>query len=105
MAGRGNLVHPRESLYPTGRKGRLLVSFPPADFRERYIESGWDCQWDLGIHWRTMCRFIDECGGDELRAARAAYVKARGLRIRSCIGTGSHSDAAWYDKRSRRIGK
>jgi hypothetical protein len=45
----------------------------PADFREIYIRMGWD---GIEDHYRTnyrcVARWIEECGGDELRAARAA---------------------------------
>ena len=45
---------------------------PPRDFRERYAEIGWG-----GIvehyrtNWRCVARWIEECGGDELRARRS----------------------------------
>jgi hypothetical protein len=45
----------------------------PADFRERYLEMGWD---GIEDHYRTgwllIRRWIDESGGEELRAARRA---------------------------------
>lgn len=45
----------------------------PVDFRERYLEMGWD---GIEDHYRTnyrcIARWIEECGGDELRQARAA---------------------------------
>lgn len=50
----------------------------PSDFRERYLEMGWDAQWHYECGWKVMARWIDECGGDSLRAERAAYVKRRG---------------------------
>lgn len=50
----------------------------PPDFREQYLDDGWECQWYYGCNWRVMCRWIDEAGGEELIAAREAVVKARG---------------------------
>lgn len=98
MGGRGNLVYPRSKVYPDG-SCRKITRHPPADFRERYLEDGWDAHMDMGCGWKTFCRWIDQCGGDELRAARAAVVKARGPRLRSCVGTGRTNDSAWYVKR------
>jgi len=44
----------------------------PADFRERFIELGWA---EIGAHYRahdrTIARWIEEAGGDELRNARS----------------------------------
>lgn len=52
----------------------------PPDFREQYLEDGWDCQWTYGCNWRVMCRWIDEAGGEELIAARAEVVCQRRKR-------------------------
>lgn len=52
----------------------------PPDFRERYIELGWHVVDEhYRAHWRTIARWIDETGRSELKAARAAYVKRKGL--------------------------
>jgi hypothetical protein len=44
----------------------------PIDFRERFIELGWG---EIGAHYRahdrTIARWIEEAGGDELREARS----------------------------------
>lgn len=44
----------------------------PADFRETYIRIGWD---GIADHYRTnyrcIARWIEECGGDELRRERS----------------------------------
>ena len=78
----------------------------PPEFREVYLDIGWD-----GIieHFRcnTRCisRWVDESVGDELRAARAEVVKARGKQIRTCIGSYDTTDSRWYDRRSARIPK
>lgn len=63
------------------REGRIRPYRPcPADFRERYIELGWHyVDAHYRAHWRTIARWIDETGRLELKAARAAYVKARGM--------------------------
>lgn len=75
----------------------------PENFREQYIEHGWDAQIDYCCNWRVFCRWIDEAGGDELRAARAARVREKGRQMRGARGTTSPSDSCWYDKRSQRI--
>lgn len=42
---------------------------------------GWDGIEDhYRTNWRVIRRWIQEAGGDELRAARKAAVKSRGLR-------------------------
>ena len=50
----------------------------PPDFRERYLELGWDAIVD---HYRTNCRvisrWIEEAGGEALRADRFALAGAR----------------------------
>jgi hypothetical protein len=43
----------------------------PADFRDRFIEMGWDGIEDhYRTNWRVIRRWIEQCGGDELRARR-----------------------------------
>jgi hypothetical protein len=45
----------------------------PRDFRETYIRFGWDGLEDrFHANSRTITRWIEESGGDELRQARAA---------------------------------
>lgn len=63
------------------REGRIRPYRPcPIDFREKYIELGWHyVDAHYRAHWRTIARWIDETGRLELKAARAAYVKAHGL--------------------------
>ncbi len=51
----------------------------PADFREEYIRTGWDAQYWYGTNWRVMVRWIEEAGGDELRAARREYLRKNGF--------------------------
>ncbi len=50
----------------------------PADFRERYLEMGWEAQWHFECGWKVMCRWIDEAGGPELIEARKQWVLANG---------------------------
>jgi hypothetical protein len=43
----------------------------PADFRERFLEMGWDGIEDhYHTNTRVIRRWVEMCGGDELRAAR-----------------------------------
>jgi hypothetical protein len=50
----------------------------PADFRERYIEMGWDgIDEHYRTNWRVIRRWINEEGREELAAARAAHVRAK----------------------------
>lgn len=45
----------------------------PADFRDRFLEMGWDgIDEHYSTNWRCIRRWIEESGGDELRAARRA---------------------------------
>jgi hypothetical protein len=49
----------------------------PVDFRDRFLELG-NCfalQRHYGVSFYCIQRWIDECGGDELRAARRAVVR------------------------------
>lgn len=53
----------------------------PADFRETYLAMGWDGIEDhYRTNWRVIRRWIAEAGGDELKTARAAMVRAEGRR-------------------------
>ncbi|GGC23067.1 hypothetical protein GCM10011371_08470 [Novosphingobium marinum] len=105
MGGPGNLTYPRHKVYPhpdySIRADRLRP--PPEGFREAYLEEGWDCHPDFQCGWKTFARWIDQCGGDELRAARAEVVRTRGRRLRGCVGTDQKTDSRWYDQRSKRI--
>jgi hypothetical protein len=43
----------------------------PSDFRERFIEMGWDGIEDhYRTNWRIIRRWIEQSGGDQLRAER-----------------------------------
>lgn len=46
----------------------------PADFREVFLRLGQDkaIEEHYRTNWRVIIRWIGECGGDELRAERAA---------------------------------
>lgn len=51
----------------------------PRDFRERYIELGWETIAEhYRANWRCVRRWIDETGREELRQARAAHVREHG---------------------------
>lgn len=50
----------------------------PRDFRERYVEIGWDGIVEhYGTNWRVVCRWMEEEGREGLIAARAAFVEAK----------------------------
>ena len=54
----------------------------PADFRETYLAMGWDGIEDhYRTNWRVIRRWIVEAGGEELKAARAAVIRAAGPRL------------------------
>lgn len=44
----------------------------PPDFREVFLRLGWDREIEehYRCNWRCIRRWIEECGGEELRAAR-----------------------------------
>lgn len=62
-------------------RGRIRPYRPcPPDFRERYIEMGWHvADAHYRAHWATVARWIDETGRQELKEARAAYVREHGF--------------------------
>ena len=73
---RGNFRQDRNSLIPA-RKERARPC--PPDFRKVYLDIGWDgIEEHFGTSSRVIARWVDECGGDELRAARADIVRQRG---------------------------
>ena len=74
--GRGNR-NPNRKAYDGHVRPHLTRPLPD-DFRERYLEMGWEAQWYYSCNWRVMCRWIDEAGGEELIEARAAYLKKHG---------------------------
>ena len=54
----------------------------PGDFAERFEELGWEgIEEHYRTNWRVIRRWIDECGRDELRAARADHVKRYGVTM------------------------
>jgi len=71
----------------------------PRDFRDRYIELGWESiQEHYRAGWPVIARWIDECGRDELKAARSEYVIRNGRRMLHLIpveikGRGSRQSA------------
>jgi hypothetical protein len=45
----------------------------PPDFRERFLEMGWDgIDEHYRTNWRVIYRWIEQCGGEALRAERRA---------------------------------
>ncbi len=45
----------------------------PPDFADRFVEMGWDgIDEHYRTNWRCIRRWIEECGGEELRAKRRA---------------------------------
>lgn len=75
---------------------------PPIDFRQNYLKYGWDYERWAGCNSKTFRRWIEECGGGELRKARAEHVRKHGPRVRTWIGSYSTSDSAWHKKSQRR---
>ena len=63
----------------------------PGDFRERYLEMGWEAQWYFSCNWLVMCRWIDEAGGEELTTARRNLVRERGRNMPNKV----HHAAGW----------
>jgi len=53
----------------------------PDDFRERYLEMGWEAQWYYSCNWRVMCRWIDEARGQDLIDARAQWLRDNGRNM------------------------
>lgn len=73
---------------------------PPPDFRAVYVQLGWG---GVAAHYRTskhcVARWIEECGGDDLRQERA---RATGAVVRPDIQSARYrwdvslgADAAW----------
>ena len=62
------------------REGRIKPYSPcPPDFRETFIRLGWESIVEhYRTNWRVIARWIDETGRQELKEARAAYVKRTG---------------------------
>lgn len=52
----------------------------PDDFRETFLELGWEAEYHYGCSSRVMYRWVGEAGGQELCDARRAYLKERGRR-------------------------
>lgn len=53
----------------------------PPDFREMFIELGWDeIEWHYCTNWRCIRRWVEECGRAELKAARAEWLRKNGRK-------------------------
>lgn len=62
---------PPLSTYSTGMVNPIRPC--PRDFRETYLRIGWDGIEDhYHANSRCIARWIEECGGEELRQARSA---------------------------------
>lgn len=52
----------------------------PADFRERWPQFGWsEAKAEWGAHARTIARWVDELGRDEMVLARKRWLDAQRL--------------------------
>ena len=67
------------------RKGQRMLYRPvPSDFVETFIRIGWKgIEKHYHVHAKTAARWIDVCGREGLRKARADYVKENGYKRRS----------------------
>lgn len=78
-------------------KGKTKPFRPvPSDFRESYIRLGWQgVTTRYRVHARCIARWIEQCGGDDLRRERS-HVTGRPLRpeIRSSGYAWAHGQAA-----------
>lgn len=68
---------------PDGSKYRPKVRHhlakpPPPDFREMFLEHGYELNWIYTSRWPVFRRWIDECGGEELLAARKEWLRKNG---------------------------
>ena len=71
---------------PRNETGLIRPRRPkPRDFRERYLEMGWDREIEdhYRCNWRCIRRWIIEEGKDQLRADRAAVVAAERAAVRA----------------------
>ncbi len=76
--GKGNR-NPDGSKYRP-KRNHLAAKPPPKDFVETFMEMGYDAERYYQCRWPVFRRWIDESGGEELLAARRAYVRERGYR-------------------------
>lgn len=53
---------------------------PPKDFREQFLDLGYEAQYYYQCRWPVFRRWIDESGGGELLKARREVVRTRGVR-------------------------
>ena len=76
-------LSPEQRTRTKARWSRIRPYRPcPPDFRETYICLGWEAIVDhYRTNWRCIARWIDEAGRQELKEARAAYVRAKGPKL------------------------
>ena len=77
--GRGNR-NPNRKAYDGFKRPNATRPIPP-DFRESYLDMGWEAQYYYECNWRVMCRWIDEAGGEELIEARKERLRVRGRNM------------------------
>jgi hypothetical protein len=52
----------------------------PRDFEETFVRIGWgEIESHYRAHAKTIAKWLEVCGRDRLRAARAAYVREHGV--------------------------
>ena len=62
---------------PAGRLGRPHRGIPD-NFAERWVRVGWfGAPDEFGAHTRSIGRWLDECGRDEMILARKRYLDAQ----------------------------
>ncbi len=97
--GSGHRVRDRSTIPGQLRPWRTC----PDDFREVYLRMGWDgIQEHYRAGWPRIARWIDECGGEELIAARREEVRRRG-NVRLHCGHIKGWSAARLEEHHRRL--
>lgn len=74
--GKGNR-NPDRTKY-TAMQRPICVKPPPKDFRETFLEIGYDAERYYQCRWPVFARWIEECGGQELLAARREWLRVNG---------------------------
>ena len=100
-AGRPVVVIPRRADGRAHDTGLIKPNRPcPADFRERFIEFGWEgiCA-HYRANWRCIRRWIDETGRKQLVQERAEHVQRNG---RNRLHVTGHGECLADRQRKRR---
>jgi len=62
--------------HPSAIRRPWAVRRCPSDFPAVYIEGGWFAvELEYGANWKTIMRWIEECGGEDLRQARKVHMR------------------------------